>query len=446
LYEVANFVQLGLLPFQVITKLSAIHFTNQVWLDDGPRSFASEGFYGVSESRTHGLTTDRQEGNGESDSACQEEDPPTDVGTIGKRIEPFVHGPPCDWEGDERSDPDKHREVLADEADDTTDGGAEYFADPDLFGALFGSIGNEAKQTEAGNKDGEDGEGDEYLAGLLLGVIQSVKVGIHEGIAEGQSRVSGMELTSYLLDETRDIIGVEADGHAAPVIHVGHQHKGVYLVVHGVIVEILYNADDMKGERLEVIQLTGLELIRPVVEEHIEWVFHAEHCRCGFIEDDGGGVGRKLRRVEVAAFYYLHAEGGNIMLIGIERGHEGHFPGIERGIPEPARLTVLVAAIGGQVAGDGCIGDRGKAEQVVAKVCGTSLAERPGIMDNEYLIPIEAGILVSNILQLAIDDEGADDEANRNKKLKHHQAAAEPAAFEACGHLSFQYLYRLKGG
>ncbi len=308
-------------------------------------------------------------------------------------------------------------------------------------------VGNlRPKRPRRGNKDGEDGEGDEYPAGLLLSVVQSVKIGIHEAVAKGQSRVCGMELTAHLPDETGDIIGVEANGHAAPVIHVGHHHKGVYLVMHGVIVEVLYNADYMKSERLEVIQLARLELIRPVVEEHIERVFHAEHCRCGFIEDDGRGVGRKLRRVEVAAFYYLHAEGGNIMLIGIERGHEGHFPGIERGIPEPARLTVLVATIGGEVARDGCIGDRGKAEQVVAKVCGTSLAERPGIMDNEYLIPIEADFLISDILQLAIDDEGADDEANRNKKLKHHQAVTQPAAFEACGHLSFQYLYRLKGG
>jgi len=71
--------------------------------------------------------------------------------------------------------------------------------------------------------------------------------------------------------------------------------------VHGVIVEILYNADDMKGELLEVIQLTGLELIRPIVEEQTERVLHAKCRYGGFIEDDGGGVGRKLREVEVSA-------------------------------------------------------------------------------------------------------------------------------------------------
>ena len=44
------------------------------------------------------------------------------------------------------------------------------------------------------------------------------------------------------------------------------------------------------------------------------------------------------------------------------------------------------------------------------------------------------------------DDEGADDEANGNKKLKDHQAAGGPTAPEACGHLSFQNFDRLKGG
>ena len=260
-----------------------------MWLDDDPRSFASEGFYGVSEGRTHGLNTDRQEGNDEGDSARQEEDPPTDLRTIGKRIEPFVHGPPCNREGDERRDPDKHREVLADEADDTTDGGAEYFADPDLFGALFGSIGNEAEQTEAGNKDSEDGEGDEYLAGLLLSVIQFIKVVIHEGVAEGQPLLSGMELTFHLPDEAGDIMRAEADGHIAPVKRIGHHKKGLDPGMHGVVVKILYDADHMKGEQLVVIIV--------IVEDQIERVLHAERCYGGFIEDNGGGVCRKLREI-----------------------------------------------------------------------------------------------------------------------------------------------------
>jgi len=401
------------------------------------KSFAAEGFYGVSEGRADGLNTDRQQGNGEGDGAGHEEDPPADLRTIGKRLEPFVHGPPRDGEGDERSDPDKDREVLAEQTDDAGDPGAKDLADPDLLGALFGSIGNEAEKPKAGNEDGEDGEGDEDLAGLLLGVIQFIKVVIHEGIAEGQSLFSGMEVTFHLLDEAEGIIRVKADGHAAPV-RVDIQDEGLDPLVHGIIVEIFYDADDMKGDRLV--------LIIPIVEDQIERVLNAEHPYGGFIEEDGGGVGRKLREVEVAAFDDLHAEGGNIMVVDIERGHEDRLPGVERGIPEPAWLPILVAADGGDVAGDGCVGDPGKGEQVLAKLGRAIPAERPGIMDDEYLIPVKADFLIADIVQLAVDDEGADDEANRNKKLKDHQAATEPAALEACGHLPFQYMNRPKGG
>ena len=164
-------------------------------------SFATEGFYGVCKSRADSLNTDRQQGNGEGDGAGHEEDPPADLRTIGKRLEPFVHGPPRGGEGDERSDPDQDREVPAEQTDDAGDPGAEDLADPDLLGALFGSIGDEAEKPKAGDEDGEDGEGDEDLAGLLVGVIQLIKIVIHEGIAEGQPLFGGMEFTFHLPDD-----------------------------------------------------------------------------------------------------------------------------------------------------------------------------------------------------------------------------------------------------
>ena len=125
-------------------------------------------------------------------------DPPADLCTIGKRLEPFVHGPPRGGEGDKGSDPDKDREVLAEQADDAGDPGAEDLADPDLLGTLLSSIGNEAEKPKAGDEDGEDGEADEDLAGLLFGMIHFVKVGIHKGVAEGQPLPGGMELTLIL--------------------------------------------------------------------------------------------------------------------------------------------------------------------------------------------------------------------------------------------------------
>src|ERR1700749_3381706 len=76
------------------------------------RSFAAEGFYGVSEGCADGLNTDRQQGNGKGDGAGHKEDPPADLRTIGKLIEPFVHSPPRGRKGDERCDPDEESEVF----------------------------------------------------------------------------------------------------------------------------------------------------------------------------------------------------------------------------------------------------------------------------------------------------------------------------------------------
>ena len=207
--------------------------------------------------------------------------------------------------------------------------------------------------------------------------------------------------------------------------------------MHGVVVEIFYDADDMIGDRPEQIIM--------IVEGQIERVLHAERRYGGFIEDDAGRVGRKLREVEVAAFNHLHAESRNIMVVDPERGHEDRFPGVERGIREPALLPVL-AIDGGDVRGDGCVGDPGKGEQVLAKIGRAIPAERPGIMDDEYLIAVKADFLISDIVQLAVDDESADDKPDGNKKLKDHQAATEPAALEACGYLPFQHMNRLEGG
>src|SRR5579862_1839945 len=247
-----------------------------------------------------------------------------------------------------------------------------------------------------------------------------------------------MELSFHLPYEAANIIRVEADGHAAPVIRVGHHDKGVDLVMHGVIIEILYDADNMIDDRPEQIIV--------IVEDQIERIFYTERRYGGFIEEDGGGVGRKLREVEIAAFDHLHAEGRNIMVVDPECSHEDRLLCVERGIREPAFLPVLAAADGREVGGDGNVGDPGKGEQVIAKIGRTIPAERPGIMDDEYLIPVEADLFISDIVQLAVNDEGADDKPDRNKKLKYHQAAAEPAAPEACGYLSFQYIDRLKGG
>src|SRR5690349_7806339 len=163
------------------------------------------------------------------------------------------------------------------------------------------------------------------------------------------------------------------------------------------------------------------ELIIVIIEDQIERVLRAECSYSGFIEEDGGGVGRKLIEVDVAAFDHLHTEGRNIMVVDPERSHEERIFGVKRSIREPALLPVLSIDCW-EVGSDGSISDSCNGEQVFAKIGGTILAERPGAMDDEYLIPIVTDFFISNKVQLAINDECAYDEAIRNKKLKDHQA------------------------
>src|SRR5690242_6084294 len=132
-----------------------------------------------------------------------------------------------------------------------------------------------------------------------------------------------MELTFHLPDETGHIIRVKANGHAAPVSFVDHHEKRMDLVMHGVVVEILYNANDMIGQKFVLIIV--------IVKKKIERDLDAERSYGGFIEDDSCGVGRKLREIDVAAFDHLHAESRNIMIVDPERGHVYRIPCVERG-------------------------------------------------------------------------------------------------------------------
>jgi len=77
---------------------------------------------------------------------------------------------------------------------------------------------------------------------------------------------NSMELTFHLPDEAEDIIRVEADGHVAPVRLVGLHDKGMDIVMHGVVVEILYDADDMISD--------NFELVIVIVKDQVERVFH----------------------------------------------------------------------------------------------------------------------------------------------------------------------------
>src|SRR5580658_2936191 len=133
--------------------------------------FRSKAFNGVSDGGADRLDADRDYCDGEGGDTGDEEDPPADAGAIGKGLEPFVHSPPRDREGDDRGDPDQNCEVFAKQADDTADAGPEDFADADLLRALFCSIGDEAEETQTGDQNGEYCKRDKELPCLFLGLV-----------------------------------------------------------------------------------------------------------------------------------------------------------------------------------------------------------------------------------------------------------------------------------
>ena len=216
--------------------------------------FGTKALDGVGKGGTDRLDADGQERKGEGGEARDREDPPADAGSVGEALEPGIHEPPGEREGDEGGETDEHCKIFAKEADDTRDWCAEDLADPDLFCALFGGISNEAEEAEAGDEDGEDCEGDEDLATLLLGVIELVEIIIHERIVERDVWPDGVIFGFHLTKEAEDVIGLKTYGDGAKVLIVPCiyiEYKGVDLIVHGIVVEILYDADHVKSARFD---------------------------------------------------------------------------------------------------------------------------------------------------------------------------------------------------
>jgi hypothetical protein len=175
-----------------------------VWRFSG--LLGSEAFDRISNGGADGLDADGQQGYGEGGEAGDEEDPPADIGAVREGLEPIVHGPPRDGEGDEGGDCDEAGEVPVEQADDAADVGAEDLADADLFHALFGGVGDEAEEAEAGDEDREDGEGDEDLTALFFGMVELVEVIVHKGIIERNTLLNAMEFGFDLADEAEHVV------------------------------------------------------------------------------------------------------------------------------------------------------------------------------------------------------------------------------------------------
>ena len=84
-------------------------------------------------------------------------------------FEPAGHEQGGEGHGDAHREEGEFDEVFGEEGPEGGDGGAEDFADADLFGALFGGEGGEGEEAETGDEDGEGGEDDGDVALACFG-------------------------------------------------------------------------------------------------------------------------------------------------------------------------------------------------------------------------------------------------------------------------------------
>ena len=107
---------------------------------------------------------------------------------------------------------------------------------------------------------------------------------------------------------------------------------------------------------------------------------------------------------------------------------------------------IPAATDGGKVGSDRCVGDAAEGEEFFTECLGAIRTQNPGAMNDECLVAVEPNLLIADIVQLAVDDDGADDQADGDNELKCHKGAAERATFHPCGHFAFEHFDGLEGG
>src|ERR1700754_4551982 len=66
------------------------------------------------------------------------------------------------------------------------------------------------------------------------------------------------------------------------------------------------------------------------------------------------------------------------------------------------------------------------------------------IVQDQHLFAVETGFPATDIIQLIVNSDRADDQYYRDAELKNDQAAAKPAGFKSGRYFAFQYVYGLE--
>src|SRR6185312_4928074 len=171
--------------------------------------------------------------------------PIVDPGAIGVIVQPIVHDPPRDGEGDETGEQDQFNEVEGQQASQERNRGAQHLADADLLCPSFGRITREPEEAETGNKDREGGEdgGKAARQGFRLELILEVLV--QEFVLEGVAGVARFDDIPGGRDGFRNV-GVRLQAHAEDTgvrrIAKDDQWRGA--LVHVVVDKVFYDPDD----------------------------------------------------------------------------------------------------------------------------------------------------------------------------------------------------------
>ena len=123
-----------------------------------PSSLRPQALHGIHQRRFHRLKTDGNDGNSDCPKRRPEEYPSPQADAVVVAVQPMLQKVKRDGGRDQATDTHQDDKIFCDEHKDLRYGGAEHLSDADLPGTLLGDAGDQPKEPQAGDKDGQGGK------------------------------------------------------------------------------------------------------------------------------------------------------------------------------------------------------------------------------------------------------------------------------------------------
>ena len=154
-----------------------------------PKSLTSQTFDRICQRRFYRLETNGDQGNDYSRYPRSDEHPYADADAVGVLLKPIVQVIERHRRGNDAADDHQHDKIAGEQQPNLRYGSAQYFADADLLGALFGNVSGQPEQPQAGYKYSQPGEHARQLAHKHLQVKLVLILVVHKLVLVGVSRV-----------------------------------------------------------------------------------------------------------------------------------------------------------------------------------------------------------------------------------------------------------------